>query len=191
MGILFKRGVLWKSTKRLNLWHEINEKLAAWGSPIEPLCHWKQFQVIKSALTTDYFEQLIKSLLLQNNNKSIVVVAPEKGKQSNIESNFLKEMETIKNHLSEKEMQQLMAQNKAFEKYQAEEDSPEIINQIPFLHIDEINKKADILPTQKIPEQYDMIFTPLETNGIVYSQLSFDTCTVPENLYLMLDLLQV
>ena len=152
------------------------------GSPIEPLCHWKQFQVIKSALTTDYFEQLIKSLLLQNNNKSIVVVAPEKGKQSNIESNFLKEMETIKNHLSEKEMQQLMAQNKAFEKYQAEEDSPEIINQIPFLHIDEINKKADILPTQKIPEQYDMIFTPLETNGIVYSQLSFDTCTVPENL---------
>ena len=152
------------------------------GSPIEPLCHWKHFQVIKSALTTDYFEQLIKTLLLQNQNKSIVVVSPKNGKQSEIENEFLKEMETIKNNLSAQEIQQLIAQNKALEKYQSEEDSPEIINQIPFLHIDEIDKKADVLPTQKVPEKYRMIFTPLETNGILYSQLSFDTCTVPENL---------
>ncbi len=43
-----------------------------------------------------FFEQLIQKLILQNNNKSIVIVSPEKGKQSKIEFNFSKEMQKIK-----------------------------------------------------------------------------------------------
>lgn len=149
-------------------------------SPIKSLYHWEQFQVIKSSLNTDFFEQLIQKLILQNNNKSIVIVSPEKGKQSKIEFNFSKEMQKIKSNLSEVEMEQLIKENKLLQNYQSEEESEEIINQIPFLKISEINKNVDTLPTQHILEKYRMIFTPLETNGIIYSQLLFDISSVPE-----------
>lgn len=152
-------------------------------SPIEPLCHWNHFQEVKTlALTTNYFENLIETLILQNNNKSIVIVSPENGKQDYIEQKFLKEMKKIKNSLSESQIEQLVLENRLLKEYQSTPDSKEVINQIPFLQINEINKNAEILPTQKVQEEYQMIFTPLDTNGIIYSQLLFNTSCVPENL---------
>ncbi|NDO45682.1 insulinase family protein [Clostridium sp. MD294] len=151
-------------------------------SPMKSLCHWEHFQVVKSALKTDFFEQLIQKLILKNNNKSIVIVSPEKGKQSKIEYNFSNKMQEKKNSLSEFEIEQIIKQNKLLQSYQSEEESAEIIKQIPFLQISEINKNADILPTEHILEKYHMIFTPLETNGIIYSQLLFDISSVPESL---------
>lgn len=149
-------------------------------NPMKSLCHWEQFRVVKSALKTNFFEQLIQNLILQNNNKSIVILSPEKGKQSKIECNFSKKMQNIKNSLSEIEIEQLIKENKLLQSYQSEKESEEVIKQIPFLKINEINKSADILPTEQISEKYRMIFTPLETNGIVYSQLLFDISSVPQ-----------
>ena len=152
-------------------------------SPIESLCHWKQFKEVKSlALTTNYLENIIETLILQNSNKSIVVVSPENGKQSHIEQMFIEKMQKIKNSLSKNQIEKLIFENKLLNKYQSEPDSKEIINQIPFLKINEINKNAEILPTRKIQEEYQMIFTPLNTNGVIYSQLLFNTSFVPQNL---------
>ncbi len=47
-------------------------------------------------------------------------------------------------------MEQLIKENKLLQNYQSEEESEEIINQIPFLKISEINKNVDTLPTQHI-----------------------------------------
>ncbi|MEY8320044.1 insulinase family protein [Lachnospiraceae bacterium 46-61] len=152
-------------------------------SPMESLCYWKQFQEVKSlALTTNYFENLIETLILQNVNKSIVVVSPENGKQSRIEHKFMEEMKKVKSSLSENQIKQLIFENKLLKLYQSEPDSKEITNQIPFLNVSDINKNAEIFSTQKIQEEYQMIFTPLNTNGVVYSQLLFNTSFVPENL---------
>ena len=151
-------------------------------SPIKSLCHWEQFETIKSALKTDFFEKLIQNLILQNNNKSIVIVSPEKGKQSKIEYDFSKKMQKQKDNLSEIQIEELIKENTLLQDYQSEEESEEVIKQIPCLKIDEISKNADILPTQHISEKYRMIFTPLETNGIIYSQLLFDISSVPEGL---------
>lgn len=152
-------------------------------SPIESLRHWKQFKTIKLALTTNYFEELIEKLLVNNCNKSIVIVSPEKGKQSKIEQEFVQKMREIKNNFSENDIQQLIQQNKMLKQYQLEEDSEEAIKKIPFLKISEIDKNAPILSTEKVlGAEYDMIFTSLDTNGIIYSQLLFDICCVPEDL---------
>ena len=91
-------------------------------------------------------------------------------------------MQNIKNSLSKNQIEKLIFENKLLNKYQSEPDSKEIINQIPFLKINEINKNAEILPTRKIQEEYQMIFTPLNTNGVIYSQLLFNTSFVPQNL---------
>ncbi len=151
-------------------------------SPIEALRHWKHFETVKSALTTNYFEHLIEALLLNNTNKSIVVVSPEKGKQSKIEQAFKQKMIQMKQGLSESEIQKLIEENQMLEQYQQQLDSAEILNQIPFLKIEDIEKKADILKINEVQSKYNMIFTPLDTNGIVYAQLLFDTACVPQNL---------
>ncbi len=152
------------------------------AKPEDALCHWKHFEKVKSALTTNYFENLIETLLLNNCNKSVVIVSPEKGKQSKIEQEFRKKMKEMKQNFSKEEIQCLIEENQMLEKYQLEEDTQEILNQIPFLKVEDVEKKADILETKEIQSKYKMIFTPLDTNGIVYSQLLFDTACVPQEL---------
>lgn len=149
-------------------------------NPMDALRHWKHFDTVKTALTTNYFESLIQTLLIENTNKSVVVVSPEKEKQSNMERDFAKKMEQIKNNLSEQQKNELIEQNKALQVYQSKEDSEEVLKQIPFLHIDEISKNADVLQAQKVSEQ--CIFTPLNTNGIIYSQILFDISSVSQEL---------
>ncbi len=153
------------------------------ADPMKPLMLWKHFEAVKTALTSDYFETLIRERILENNNKSIVAVSPEEGKQTKIEEAFAKKMEQKKNDMAKEELETIIENNKKLVNYQSREETPEILEQIPLLTIDEISKKAEILESKEIDfGGYKVLFTPLETNGIVYSQLLFDTRCVPQNL---------
>ena len=70
-------------------------------------------------------------------------------------------------------MEQLIKENKLLQNYQSEEESEEIINQIPFLKISEINKNVDTLPTQHILEKYRMIFYTIRNKWYYLFTITF------------------
>jgi len=145
-------------------------------NPSQPLCHWEHFETIKQALTSPYFEDMITTYLLNNNNKTILILSPEEGKQTSQEAIFVEKMAKIKASMTQEELEEIVEKTNALAKYQVEEESEEVLSQIPVLALNEVEKEPEILPTRM--EEKDgvpLLFTPLETNGIVYSQLLFDT----------------
>lgn len=153
------------------------------ADPMNPLMLWKHFESVKTALTSDYFERLIQKYILKNKNKSIVAVSPEEGKQTKIDEAFSTKMKQIKSEMAREELKAIIENNKILASYQSREETPETLGQIPILSIDEISKEAEVLESKEIDmDEYKLLFTPMETNGIIYSQLLFDTRYVPQSL---------
>lgn len=153
------------------------------GNPSKSLKHWTYFNAVKKAVTENYFEALIEKWILNNKNKSIAMIVPEAGKQTILEEALKEKLEKLKNSLTETELKQMCKETQNLLAYQAEKDSDEVIHQIPFLSISEVNREAECF-TADVAEQQGckIVKTILPTNGILYSQFLFDIKSVPDEL---------
>ena len=68
--------------------------------------------------------------------------------------------------------------------FQKQEDSPEILAQIPLLEISEIDEKPQLTEYQieTLGSNHSFLHVPMESNGILYLKLMFDTSAVPQEL---------
>ncbi len=101
---------------------------------------------IKSALNSNYFEDLIQRYILDNNHYSVLIVKPEKGLEENRIENIRKKLKEYKDSLTEKELELLIQQTKKLKERQNKKDSMENLSKIPLLSIEDINKEAERLP---------------------------------------------
>lgn len=153
------------------------------ADPAESLKTWKYFDIIREESRHGYFEKLITEKLLDNSHSSIVCAYPKLGLQQEIDEKERQELEEKRNSLTEKEKEKLLAKNKALKDYQNTKDSPEALATIPILKLSEITK--DVMYHSSYEEKGlggKALFTPLDSNGIVYAEALFNLRAVPENL---------
>lgn len=152
-------------------------------APDSALMFWKHFNTIKDSVENNYFESLIESYILKNNNKSFVAVSPEAGKQRKADDLFSEKMKIKKQGLTEEEKECFIAETNALEQYQSEPETKEVLEQIPTLSLDEIDKEiSEVECKEKMCGNQKVLFIPLDTNGILYTQLLFDLKGVPQRL---------
>lgn len=152
-------------------------------NPSECLLIWKHFNRIKEQSLKGYFENIIKDYLINNVHSSFVDISPECGKQSGLDKKNKEKLAQIKNSMTEEEINKIISDTKALNEYQSTAENVEDLKSIPLLSIDEISKKADIINNKEINEfGCPILFTPLNTNNITYTQIIFDTKCVPCNL---------
>ncbi|MGE4213238.1 MAG: insulinase family protein [Anaerotignaceae bacterium] len=152
-------------------------------SPMEALKVWEHFDTMRRGAENGYFENLIKIYFLENPNSSIAAVAAEEGKQELLEERNQKHLKEMKEDMSQEHMELLVKETKDLIEYQSSGDTKEVIEKIPTLCKDDINKKADF----DIYQQFENngvreLILPLDTNGIVYTKFMFSTDTVPTEL---------
>jgi len=156
--------------------------MESWLYDEEPTMHLKYEDVlpkIKSALNSNYFEDLIQRYILDNNHYSVLIVKPEKGLEENRIENIRKKLKEYKDSLTEKELELLIQQTKKLKERQNKKDSMENLSKIPLLSIEDINKEAERLPLEEknilgIKTLYHNVFT----NKISYLNLYFNTRAV-------------
>lgn len=156
--------------------------MKSWLHTEDPTCylkHWGIFQKIKMAAKEGYFETLIQEKLICNQHSSFVTMKAEVGKQEKIEKKRKNILKKKKEEMSQEQIEKIKKETIALKQYQSEQDSPEILAQIPLLELHEIDKKVDF---QKTFQESNILFTPLKTNGVLYLQLLFDANKVPSNL---------
>ncbi len=152
----------------------------------EPYMHIvanQTFEFLRSQIDTDYFEQLIKKYLLDNNHRSIVVVRPEKGLNARLEQQDKEKLAAHKNSLSKEEVNAIIQSDTQLKEYQSIPSTKEELEKIPLLKLEDIGKKArklnnhigDISGVTTVSHN---IFT----NGIGYMKLSFDIKDMPWEL---------
>lgn len=135
---------------------------------------------LKRRLDTDYFEQLIKKYLLDNNHMSIIVAVPERGLNEKKEKELADKLQAYKNGLSEDEIKALIADTAALKKYQEEPSTQEELESIPLLSVSDIKKEVEEVCNEEICEEgVEYLYHNVETNGIGYLTLQFKLDCVP------------
>jgi len=169
----------------------------SWLYDESPLLHLEYTPIlekIKSALTTNYFEQLIEKYLLNNNHQALIILRPKHGLAEEKDAEVRKELGDYKASLSSEEINKLIEQTANLKLRQQTADSPESLATIPLLTLADIETKAEELPlVEKQELGIPVLFHPLYTNDIAYVSLYFDTRMVPQNqleyMYLLAEIL--
>lgn len=159
------------------------KSMGTWLYDCDPLLNLKyenSIKNIKTALTTNYFENLIEKHLLKNNHKSLVTVKPKKGLAELKAEDIKKELKLYKEKLSSVEIDNLVSETKKLQERQNTPDSIDDINKIPLLSIEDINPNTDELPL--VVKNREKLFHPVFTNKIYYMNLYFNSDVVKEEL---------
>lgn len=141
-------------------------------------------ETLKKGSEEGYFENLIEHVFLQNEDKTYLIFTPEKGKAEKEEAAFAAKMAERKAAMTEADLDQIKKDAKKLEAFQTQEDSPEILAQIPLLKLSEIEEKPKQVGycEEKTPQGNPFLHIPMESNGILYIKLMFDTSSVPQEL---------
>ncbi|MBP2644952.1 MAG: Peptidase associated domain protein [Firmicutes bacterium] len=160
--------------------------LKSWLHDYSPVVHFQYtslFTELRSALGTDYFEQLIKQYLLDNPHQAVVVLQAKPGLAEEKERAVKKELAEYKASLMQDEIARLVKTTEFFKQRQAEPDSAENLATIPLLALDDIEPQAEALPLcERMEADVPVLYHSLPTNGIVYMNLYFDARRVPQSL---------
>lgn len=163
-------------------------------SPVIHLEYEATLKKIKRALTTDYFEQLIKRYLLNNDHQALIVLRPGRGLAEKKDQAIREHLRQYKASLSPAEVDEVVERTAQLKLHQQTPDSPAALATIPLLALDDIEPAAEALPlTERQEQDIPLLFHPVQTNGISYINLYFDTRCVPQRylsyIYLLAEIL--
>lgn len=153
----------------------------------KPLIHVEAndtFAALKKEIETGYFEELVKKYLLNNTHKTVLVLSPQKGLTSKKEAALQKELQEYRETLSERDLERIIEETKALERYQEEPSSKEDLEKIPLLTRADMKKEAeDFVNEERYSDGTLILFHNIFTNGIGYLRFVFDIGSVPEELF--------
>jgi len=156
---------------------KILDRMLYGGEPFENLKFEEKLKKIKAAVKDNYFEKIIKKYFLNNKHSVLVTVKPKKNLE--YETNKIV-LEELKNKIMKCNMKEILEQNKKLKLRYETPDKKEDLSKIPMLSIKDINPKSDYFESEKINQNgIDILYTPLNTNGINYMNLYFDSSVVP------------
>ena len=139
------------------------------------------FEFLKEQVDTGYFENLIRTYLLENTHGSVVIIRPEKGRTARMDRELAQRLQAYKESLSREEVEKLVRDTKELEAYQEEESAPEDLAKIPVLKREDISRGiAPIYNEEKDLGGVKMVYHDVETNGIGYAKLMFDLSGIEE-----------
>lgn len=145
---------------------------------------------IKSQIGEGYFEKLTQKYLLDNKHNSLVVLKPSNGLNEAKEEILKKKLANYKASLSETELAKIKKDTEELKKWQEVPDSKENLSKVPTLLRKDLNLKTEeILTIEKLEGGIKVLYHPVNTNGVIYSNFYFDSSKVPQNKILYLKLL--
>ncbi len=151
--------------------------------PFNQLQLLKVFDQLKEEISTGYFENLVRTYLVENTHAAYIILSPRKGLTAERDRKMAKKLKDYKDSLSSEEVETLVKRTKALKEYQEAEDSQDAINCIPMLSRQDIRREVGKLYNiEKKVEDSLLLYHDVETNGIAYLNLYFDFRHVTEEM---------
>ena len=143
---------------------------------------WMQ-EVKGEAKEGRYFEQLIRTELLENRHRTTVVVRPDPDLTRRQQEALSVRLERELSALGPEDRERLRTETETLRRFQDQPDDPAALARIPSISIGDIPREVDRVETQEgsldgIPLYRHDLFT----NGIVYIDLAFDLSRIPGEL---------
>jgi len=158
----------------------------SWLYDKDPTLHLeyeKYLSKIKSALTTDYFEQLIEKYLINNTHSSMVILNGKKGLAEERSKATEEGLASYKASLSDEQIDEIVKSTKDLKERQTTPDPKEVLETIPLLELSDIENKVEHLPLKENNEQGVKVLSHnIFTNKIAYINILFDAKKVDMQL---------
>ncbi|MEE3460302.1 MAG: insulinase family protein [Lachnospiraceae bacterium] len=133
------------------------------------------YRTIREKLDTGYFEDIIRTYLLDNPHSVDIEMDPEPGLSQKIDAETAKNLADFKASLTAGEIDELIKKTKSLKAYQSEPTPDEDLKKIPLLRISDIRKDIKKLDFEEtVINGIKTVLTKDDTNGISYIKLSFD-----------------
>lgn len=137
------------------------------------------------------FEKLIRTYLLENPHRSIVVLVPKKGLTAERDRQLREKLAAYKASLSKEEIGRIVADTKALKAWQETPDTKENLAKIPMLAREDMKKEAaEFINDVRMEDGTKVLFHDVYTNGIAYLRLIFSADQVPAELFPYLGVLK-
>lgn len=142
------------------------------------------YDELKVELNTGYFEDLIKTYILENTHKSFVTLMPKKGLLEEKTKAEKAKLADYKSSLTQEEIVNIAKTAEHLKEYQSEPSTKEELLSIPLLEISDIDKNARKLNNQFTDiEMVKVVSHNIFTNGISYINLDFDVTDIDIKKY--------
>ncbi|MGI6466676.1 MAG: insulinase family protein [Sphaerochaetaceae bacterium] len=153
----------------------MNRSIRGWAQKLHPSTTIQISPTIaqlKEKLKEDkrYFESWIKTNLIDNPHRSVLIVKPDPSYNEELENHFNNKLESIKEAMDESSLEDLRKENLAFDEFEERVDTEEDLLTIPRLTTEDLPKEIRILEQEKhIVEDVVLYQQQMETNGIIYT----------------------
>ncbi|MDO4619970.1 MAG: insulinase family protein [Lachnospiraceae bacterium] len=155
--------------------------------PFDTLKRLSLYEELRNAADSGYFEELVRTRLLENPHSAMVVLVPETGLLEKKEKELADKLAAYKASLSKEELEQIAAETVSLREWQDEEESEEAIATIPLLSRSDLRREithfSNIEEKVELPDgrgEVPVVFHDAQTNGILYQELLFDLGHVAE-----------
>ena len=141
---------------------------------IDGLYSIKYFDELKKELNTNYFENILKEYIIDNNHKSFVKLIASHDANEKEQKELEEKLKKYKDSLSNKEIKDLISKTKALKEYQNAKDSKEVLATLPKLKKEDLNIEPDWGKIERFDYEYPILFSDYNINGINYINYYFD-----------------
>ncbi len=142
------------------------------------------FAALRRKVKDGYFEDLVKTWLLENTHRSIVILKPKAGLLEAQERALKEELAGRKAGMTEEELSEVIGKYKKLTAFQEKEDSREDLEKLPMLKREDMKKEAAGFVNEELSiGGTRLLYHELFTNGIGYLRLIFDVNHVPADYF--------
>ncbi len=142
------------------------------------------FAELRKKVKGGYFEALVKTYLLENQHRSIVILKPKAGLLEEQEAALKEELARKKAAMTEKELAEVIEKHRALTAFQEKEDSKEDLEKLPMLKREDMKKEAAGFVNEELAiGETKLLYHELFTNGIGYLRLVFDLDQIPSEYF--------
>ncbi len=140
----------------------------------------KYFDELKNDLKTNYFEELLKRLVIDNPHKSFVKLQASHDVSDKDAKELENKLKAYKDSLSKEEIKELIKKTNALKEYQKAPDTKEALDTLPKLKEDDLVIEPDFGKLERLDYEYPILFSDYNVNGINYLNYYFDITGVSE-----------
>ncbi|MGC9348564.1 MAG: insulinase family protein [Anaerolineae bacterium] len=155
------------------------------GDPMAPIAFEEPLRSVKSKLedTPGYFESLIQGYLLENEQRTTLVLTPDPKLQESQDAAEKARLAATQARLTEAEQLAVIEQTRYLKQLQETPDPPEALATIPSLGLEDLDEKPKQVPTAASAHHgARVLFHDLFTNGIVYLDVGLNLHALPQDL---------
>ena len=154
------------------------------NKPFIHIAAGETFKTLREKIDTGYYEGLVKTYLLNNNHRSVVIVTPEVGLVEREEKKLAEKLASYKATLNKDEIDDIVRKTAELKEYQEQEDTEEQLECIPVLELSDIKKETGKLYNDmRDIEGAKSLYHDVDTHGIDYVRLIFDVTDVDDELF--------